>query len=261
MRVVRSSSDFGLRLARRDLRRLRATASGPPRTWPSGSRGSCRLARRRHPRAWLPTPPPPARSSGTRSRGRARPRRLRALQDWYVKPQLASVPGVAEVASVGGMPIEYQVELDPIRLRSLGRARSSRRRTPSPRRTPTSAAAWSTRRTPSIVVGASAGSARRERRGRFDPQAVLRDLEAVPVPRDRRRRGSPGRRREVALGTAASAGRAGKRRQRGRRRRRPDGRRREPAGGDTANQGARSATFRPGCRRASGSSRSTTARR
>jgi Cu(I)/Ag(I) efflux system membrane protein CusA/SilA len=35
------------------------------------------------------------------------PGRLRALQDWFIKPQLASVPGVAEVASVGGAPIEY----------------------------------------------------------------------------------------------------------------------------------------------------------
>jgi Cu(I)/Ag(I) efflux system membrane protein CusA/SilA len=42
--------------------------------------------------------------------------RLRALQDWFVGPQLSSVPGVAEVASVGGFPIEYQVAVDPQRL-------------------------------------------------------------------------------------------------------------------------------------------------
>jgi Cu(I)/Ag(I) efflux system membrane protein CusA/SilA len=46
--------------------------------------------------------------------------RLRALQDWYVRPQLNSVPGVAEVASVGGYPMEYQVEVDPHRLRARG---------------------------------------------------------------------------------------------------------------------------------------------
>ncbi|WP_165230762.1 efflux RND transporter permease subunit [Aquisphaera insulae] len=46
--------------------------------------------------------------------------RLRAIQDWYVKPQLGSVPGVAEVASVGGYPIEYAVSVDPLRLRALG---------------------------------------------------------------------------------------------------------------------------------------------
>jgi copper/silver efflux system protein len=48
------------------------------------------------------------------------PGRLRAIQDWYVRPQLAAVPGVAEVASVGGLPLEYQVELDPYRLRTYG---------------------------------------------------------------------------------------------------------------------------------------------
>ena len=46
--------------------------------------------------------------------------RLRAIQDWYVRPQLGSVPGVADVSSVGGFPIEYQVAPDPDRLRILG---------------------------------------------------------------------------------------------------------------------------------------------
>lgn len=46
--------------------------------------------------------------------------RLRSIQDWYVRPQLGSVPGVAEVASVGGFQIEYEVAIDPRRLRLLG---------------------------------------------------------------------------------------------------------------------------------------------
>lgn len=46
--------------------------------------------------------------------------RLRAIQDWFVRYQLYSVPGVAEVASVGGFPIEYQVDIDPNKLRSYG---------------------------------------------------------------------------------------------------------------------------------------------
>ncbi|MFN0051159.1 MAG: efflux RND transporter permease subunit [Planctomycetales bacterium] len=46
--------------------------------------------------------------------------RLRAVQDWFVKPQLEAVPGVAEVASVGGQVQEYHVELDPLRLVDLG---------------------------------------------------------------------------------------------------------------------------------------------
>ena len=44
--------------------------------------------------------------------------RLRAIQDWYVRYQLNSVPGVAQVASVGGMPIEYQIDVDPHKLRA-----------------------------------------------------------------------------------------------------------------------------------------------
>jgi Cu(I)/Ag(I) efflux system membrane protein CusA/SilA len=43
---------------------------------------------------------------------------LRSVQDWYVRHQLNAVPGVAEVASVGGYPVEYQVEVDPNRLRA-----------------------------------------------------------------------------------------------------------------------------------------------
>ncbi len=46
--------------------------------------------------------------------------RLRAIQDWYVRPQIASVPGVAEVASVGGFPIEYQIAPDLNRLGLYG---------------------------------------------------------------------------------------------------------------------------------------------
>ena len=45
---------------------------------------------------------------------------LRAIQDWYVRYQLNSVPGVAQVASVGGFPREYQVDIDPDRLRAYG---------------------------------------------------------------------------------------------------------------------------------------------
>jgi len=45
---------------------------------------------------------------------------LRSLQDWYVRYALASVPGVAEVASVGGYVKEYQILVDPERLRAYG---------------------------------------------------------------------------------------------------------------------------------------------
>src|SRR5499426_4089229 len=43
---------------------------------------------------------------------------LRSMQDWYLKYQLASVEGVAEVASIGGFVKQYQVTVDPARLRA-----------------------------------------------------------------------------------------------------------------------------------------------
>jgi Cu(I)/Ag(I) efflux system membrane protein CusA/SilA len=43
---------------------------------------------------------------------------LRALQDWFLKYELKTVPNVAEVASVGGMVRQYQIVLDPDRLRA-----------------------------------------------------------------------------------------------------------------------------------------------
>ncbi|MBT9455360.1 MAG: efflux RND transporter permease subunit [Burkholderiaceae bacterium] len=45
---------------------------------------------------------------------------LRALQDWFLKFELKSLPNVAEVASVGGMVKQYQVLLDPARLAAYG---------------------------------------------------------------------------------------------------------------------------------------------
>ena len=41
---------------------------------------------------------------------------LRSIQDWYLKYELTSVPGVAEVASIGGYVKQYQVEVDPNKL-------------------------------------------------------------------------------------------------------------------------------------------------
>jgi len=45
-------------------------------------------------------------------------RDLRSLQDWFLRYQLNSVPGVAEVASVGGQVQQYQIDVDPNRLRA-----------------------------------------------------------------------------------------------------------------------------------------------
>jgi copper/silver efflux system protein len=45
---------------------------------------------------------------------------LRSLQDWHVRYQLETVPGVAEVATIGGFVKQYQVQVDPNRLLAYG---------------------------------------------------------------------------------------------------------------------------------------------
>ncbi|MGA0098618.1 MAG: efflux RND transporter permease subunit, partial [Steroidobacteraceae bacterium] len=45
---------------------------------------------------------------------------LRSLQDWFLKFELQALPGVAEVATVGGMVRQYQVIVDPVRLLGQG---------------------------------------------------------------------------------------------------------------------------------------------
>ena len=45
---------------------------------------------------------------------------LRSLQDWFLKFELKTIPGVAEVATLGGMVRQYQIQVDPNKLRSYG---------------------------------------------------------------------------------------------------------------------------------------------
>ncbi|MHB1116308.1 efflux RND transporter permease subunit [Sideroxydans sp.] len=45
---------------------------------------------------------------------------LRTLQDWYLRYQLTKAQGVAEVASIGGQVQQYQVTVDPVKLRAYG---------------------------------------------------------------------------------------------------------------------------------------------
>jgi copper/silver efflux system protein len=52
--------------------------------------------------------------------GNLDPGRRWALQKFYVGPEINSVPGVAEVGTVGGMPQEYQIDVDPEALRAFG---------------------------------------------------------------------------------------------------------------------------------------------
>ena len=51
--------------------------------------------------------------------GRADLSQLRALQDWFLKYELKAVPNVSEVASIGGMVRQYQIVVDPNRLRAF----------------------------------------------------------------------------------------------------------------------------------------------
>ncbi|TMP76718.1 hypothetical protein CWC05_21465, partial [Pseudoalteromonas ruthenica] len=45
---------------------------------------------------------------------------LRSLQDWFLKYELQAVSGVSEVAAIGGMVKQYQVQVDPDKLRAYG---------------------------------------------------------------------------------------------------------------------------------------------
>ena len=47
------------------------------------------------------------------------PGTLRSLQDWFIRYQLNSVGGVAEVASIGGFVRQYQIDVDPVKLRAF----------------------------------------------------------------------------------------------------------------------------------------------
>ncbi len=74
-----------------------------------------------------PTPPPSLNSQLSPLHSPSAPRSpshdlgsLRALQDYFVRYQLAAVPGVAEVASIGGFVRQYQVEVSSLRMKQLG---------------------------------------------------------------------------------------------------------------------------------------------
>ena len=81
---------------------------------------------------WGRSPPGSARSSCTRSRPRTgakapgggafTPTDLRTIQDWIIKPQLRTVPGVIEVNTIGGFERQFHVLPDPARLMAYGSA-------------------------------------------------------------------------------------------------------------------------------------------
>ena len=108
--------------------------------------------------------------------------KLRGIQDWFIKHQLESVPGVAEVASVGGHVLEYHVDLDPLKLRDrevelqnvmreLGRSNAAVGGNVIHKAN----AEYIVRGVGWLGTGADADS-------EADPQQILRDLENVMIP-------------------------------------------------------------------------------
>ena len=74
---------------------------------------------------------------------------LRSYQDWFLRYRLRSIPGVADVAPVGGFTRQYQVNVDPNRLRGYGLTISQVVRTRFARETPNPAPGCSTSAGPS----------------------------------------------------------------------------------------------------------------
>jgi Cu(I)/Ag(I) efflux system membrane protein CusA/SilA len=107
--------------------------------------------------------------------------RLRAVQDWYVRPQLASVPGVAEVASVGGHTVEYVVEIDPDRLRVCGLVLSDVLQAVDRSNAGVGGHVVHKANVEYVVRGAGQYGQRAD--GRTDPDRALRDLGDVVLSR------------------------------------------------------------------------------
>ncbi len=175
--------------------------------------------------------------------------RLRAVQDWYVRYQLNSVPGVAQVASVGGMPIEYQIDVDPSKLRAYGVTLGEIY----------SAVARSNSSVGGRVI--QKGNAEYLIRG----VGWIRSIRDIEVDRRQVRPGKghadlrlqPGHGRP---GQRVSPQRAGEERQRSGGSRGDDAPRREPAESDQGRSRRRSSSSSRACLRASASCPSTTAR-
>jgi Cu(I)/Ag(I) efflux system membrane protein CusA/SilA len=128
---------------------------------------------------------------------------LRDVQDWYVKSQLNSVPGVAEVASVGGYPVEYQIDVDPLRLRAKGVKLADV--TEAVARSNSAAGGHVVQKAGSEYLVRGVGLLGSSARG-DGPGQVVRDLESVVVPG---RGGALVRLTEVARVTRAPGPRRG----------------------------------------------------
>jgi Cu(I)/Ag(I) efflux system membrane protein CusA/SilA len=109
--------------------------------------------------------------------------KLRSIQDWYVRPQLNSVPGVAEVASVGGYPVEYQIEVDPLRLRAYGATLADVVRAVDRTNAAVGGHVVQKANAEYLVRGVGwIGTAPDATNQEFDPVRAVRDLENVVLP-------------------------------------------------------------------------------
>lgn len=110
--------------------------------------------------------------------------RLRAVQDSYVGPQISSVPGVAEVASVGGFPTEYEVAIDPERLAIEGLTVGAVLEAVAGSNTVAGGHVLHKGNAEFVVRGVGRlGTSPLPGESGFDRTRALRDLEAVVVPR------------------------------------------------------------------------------
>jgi Cu(I)/Ag(I) efflux system membrane protein CusA/SilA len=112
--------------------------------------------------------------------------RLRAVQHWYVRPQLSAVAGVAEIASVGGYSGEYAIEVDPRRLQALGVRLSDVLQAVSRANSTVGGDVLHKANAEYIVHGVGwLGQAAQDNSGQTpaSPRQVLRDLENVLLPR------------------------------------------------------------------------------
>jgi Cu(I)/Ag(I) efflux system membrane protein CusA/SilA len=110
--------------------------------------------------------------------------RLRSIQDWYVRPQLGSIPGVADVSSVGGFPIEYQISPDPHRLRAFGVTMKDVIEAVSASNASAGGHVVHKGNAEYVVRGVGAlGASPRAGDETFDRDRALRDLENVVIPR------------------------------------------------------------------------------
>jgi copper/silver efflux system protein len=132
--------------------------------------------------------------------------RLRALQDWYVKPQLSSVAGVAEVASVGGFAMEYEIQADPLRLRAAQATLNDLVQAVGRANAATGGHVIHKPNAEYVVRAVGWLGAEAKEKGEFDPGPILRDLENVVVPL---RDGKAVRLAELATVTLGSQARRG----------------------------------------------------